>query len=162
MFIATNQNLSLLKTKGRLENFGLLKGEDNERWLISIVNVLRGGGLRLVSSFDSYEIQYFTKFFLNGVTYLDPHRFSLGDKSSVLSLNVLSNAYVLLLISCVFLTIKICLQIFNYLGIKSSSFLFIIVIAVFSRLPVRWAFSTVSAELCCSYFCDLYYSIGID
>lgn len=123
--------------KGRLENFGLLKGEDNERWLISIVNVLRGGGLRLVSSFDSYEIQYFTKFFLNGVTYLDPHRFSLGDKSSVLSLNVLSNAYVLLLISCVFLTIKICLQIFNYLGIKSSSFLFIIVIAVQSSLFFR-------------------------
>lgn len=123
--------------RGRIENFGLLKGEDNERWLISVVNVLRGGGLRLVSSFDSYEIQYFTKFFLNGVTFLDPHRFSLGEKSSGLALNVLSNAYVLLLISCVLLTIKISRQIFEHLGIKSSSFLFIIAITVQSILFFR-------------------------
>ena len=123
--------------RGRVENFGLLKGEDNERWLISVVNVLRGEGLRLVSSFDSYEIQYFTKFFLNGVTFLDPHRFSLGEKSSGLALNVLSNAYVLLLISCMLLTIKISQQIFEHLGIKSSGVLFIIAITVQSFLFFR-------------------------
>jgi len=123
--------------RGRTENFGLLKGEDNERWLISVVNIFRGEGLRLVSSFDSYEIQYFTKFFLNGMTFLDPYRFSLGEKSSVLSLNVLSNAYVFLLISCVLLTIKICRLIFEQLGIKVSSFLFLIAIAVQSILFFR-------------------------
>jgi len=123
--------------RGYVENFGMIKGEDNERWLISVVNVLRGGELRLVSSFSSQDVQYFEKFFLNGVTFLDPHRFSLGNEASVLSLRVLSNAYVLLLISCVLLTIKICGLIFQHLIIRSVTPSFMIAIAVQAALFFR-------------------------
>ena len=123
--------------RGYVENFGLIKGEDNERWLISVVNVLRGEDLKLVSSFNSYEIQYFTKFFLNGVTHLDPHRFWLGNESNVLSLNVLSNAYILLLISCVLLTIKICGLIFQHLMIRTVSPVFVFAIGVQALLFFR-------------------------
>lgn len=123
--------------RGYVENFGMIKGEDNERWLISVVNVLRGGELRLVSSFNSQDVQYFEKFFLNGVTFLDPHRFSLGNEPSVLSLNVLSNAYVLLLISCLLFTIKICGLVLQHLMIRTVSLFFVIAIGVQAFLFFR-------------------------
>ena len=123
--------------RGRIENFGFLKGEDNQAWLTPIVKVLRGEGLRLVASLDPRELQYFLKFMLNGTTALTSNMSSLGNESLLLSMNIVSNAYVFLLISSVFLALKIIRLVFQRFQLVCRSYLFIISLVVQAVLFFR-------------------------
>jgi len=123
--------------RGRIENFGFLKGEDNQAWLTPIVKVLRGGGLRLVTSLDTRELQYFLKFMLNGTTALTSNMSGLGNESLLLSLNIVSNAYVFTLISSVFLTFKIIRLVFQRFELLCRSYLFKISLVVQAVLFFR-------------------------
>lgn len=123
--------------RGRVENFGFLKGEDNQAWLMPIVKILRGGGLRLVTSLDTRELQYFLKFMLNGTTALSSNMSSLGNESLLLSLNIVSNAYVFMLISSIFLTIQIVRLVFQRFQLVFISYLFLISLVVQAFLFFR-------------------------
>ena len=123
--------------RGRIENFGFLKGEDNQAWLTPIVKVLRGGGLRLVTSLDTRELQYFLKFMLNGATALTSNMSGLGNESLLLSMNIVSNAYVFTLISSVFLTFKIIRLVFQRFRLGYLSFLITISLVVQAVLFFR-------------------------
>lgn len=101
--------------RGRIENFGFLAAEDNERWLTSVIAVIRGGALTFGAGFDSYSVQYFTKFVLNGFLYLSGRNISAVSEGSLLSINVLANAWIFALVTALLLSIRITVRLLAYL-----------------------------------------------
>ena len=121
---------------GKLEAFGFLAVEDNERWLTSIIKVLRGDELSLNSSFDSYSVQYFTKFFLNGFLFLSRLSFEF-PQSSLLSIEVLSNAWSFALITFILLTLRVASKTLKVVAHNENSLFLLLAVGIQSVLFFR-------------------------
>jgi len=92
---------------GIVESFQFLSAEDNERWLTSIISVIFEKPLSLSAEFDSFSVQFFTKYFLNTVFFISRIGREIVDDSGLFSLVVLSNAWIFTLISYVFFVLRI-------------------------------------------------------
>ena len=123
--------------RGRLENFGFLAAEDNERWLTSVIAVIRGEALTFGAGFDSYSVQYFTKFVLNGFLYLLGINISDVPERSLLSINVLANAWIFALVTALLLSIRVTVRLLAYLQPDSRNRLPLFVVGLMAILFFR-------------------------
>ena len=85
--------------RGQLQNLSFLaKGEDSALYMWSSSELLRGQKFTLVESFGASSYLYFYTFLNNGFLFLS-QKFAGSDSESLLiSLNVLSNAWVFVLV----------------------------------------------------------------
>ena len=113
---------------GMTEAFAFLSAEDNSGWLTSIISVIYERPLSLSASFDSFSVQYFTKFFLNNLLYTSRFGRSIIVDSGVFSLVVLANAWIFALISTAFFVLQIVDKIGQFIGNKPNP-LFLMIIA---------------------------------
>lgn len=89
--------------RGRIENLGLLSGEDSAGYLISIINLFRGEPFILKASFGPSDVLFFHNFFLNLFLRISELFTNSSSSSVLITLNVLSNAWIFTLLSSLLL-----------------------------------------------------------
>ena len=90
-----------------------------------------------MSSFDSFSVQYFTKFFLNGFLILGEASSESISHPGFSALVVLSNAWVLVLLSVVLFTLRISFRFIRVASSQNGIYIFAISCSVLSILFFR-------------------------
>ena len=130
--------LFLVVPRGQLENLRFLgKGEDSALYMWASSGPLRGQEFQLATSFGASSYLYFYNFLNNGFLYLSKLSAEPESNSLLIALNVLSNAWVFVLMSSILFSIRIVSIIRQKVSSSSSNLGFYIFIAVSSFLFFR-------------------------
>ena len=118
--------------RGKQAHLRYLIAEDNEGWLRTPLSTLRTNNLDLQIVFDTTSIQYFIKFTLNSFLFIFKPIFSTAISDVAITVNVVSNAWILLAISAVLLTLLIFEDFVVCLSQKSPPFIVFFAVSVIS------------------------------
>ena len=130
--------LSLVVPRGQLQNLSFLaKGEDSAQYLMASTTLLRGQDFQLVTGFGASSFLYFYNFFNNGFLNLSKLSADSETSSLLIALNVLSNAWVFVLVSSILFSIRIVSLIRHKVSAESSNLSLYILISVSSFLFFR-------------------------
>ncbi len=130
--------LFLVVPRGQLQNLSFLaKGEDSAQYLLASTTLLRGQEFQLATGFGASSFLYFYNFLNNGFLNLSRLTADPGENSLLISLNVLSNAWVLVLMSSILFSLRIISLIRQKVSIESSNLGLYILTAVSSFLFFR-------------------------
>ena len=130
--------LSLVVPRGQLQNLSFLaKGEDSAQYLMASTTLLRGQDFQLVTGFGASSFLYFYNFFNNGFLNLSKLSADSETSSLLIALNVLSNAWVFVLVSSILFTIRIVSLIRHKVSSESSNLVLYVLISVSSFLFFR-------------------------
>ena len=124
--------------RGQLQNLSFLgKGEDSALYMWASSSLLRGQELQLATGFSASSYLYFYNFLNNGFLYLSKLSTESNTSSLLISLNVLSNAWVFVLVSSILFSIRIASLITQKVLSGSSNFGLSIMISSYSFLFFR-------------------------
>ena len=130
--------LFLVVPRGQLENLRFLgKGEDSALYMWASSGPLRGQELQLVTGFGASSYLYFYNFLNNSFLYLSKLSAEPQSSSLLIAVNVLSNAWVFVLMSSILFSIRIVSIIRQKVSAESSNLGLYIFIAVASFLFFR-------------------------
>ena len=130
--------LFLVVPRGQLQNLSFLaKGEDSAQYLMASTTLLRGQEFQLATGFGASSFLFFYNFLNNGFLNLSQLTADRGVNSLLISLNVLSNAWVFVLISSILFSLRIISLIRQRVSIESSDLGLYILTAVSSFLFFR-------------------------
>lgn len=100
--------LFLVVPRGQLQNLSFLgKGEDSSLYMWASSGLLRGQELELATDFGASSYLYFFNFLNNGFLYLSKLSAKPDSSSLLIAVNVLSNAWIFVLISSILFSIRI-------------------------------------------------------
>ena len=124
--------------RGQLQNLSFLaKGEDSALYMWSSSGLLRGQKFNLATGFGASSYLYFYTFLNNGFLYLS-QKFTGSDSGSLLiSINVLSNAWVFVLMSSILFSVRIAFVLKQRISDRSGNFGLFAVVSVSSFLYFR-------------------------
>lgn len=124
--------------RGQLQNLSFLaKGEDSALYMWSSSGLLRGQKFTLATSFGASSYLYFYTFLNNGFLFLT-QKFAGSDSESLLiSLNVLSNAWVFVLVSSILFSLRVAFLLKQRISKESSNFIVFVAISFSSFLYFR-------------------------
>jgi hypothetical protein len=106
--VVSTAMLFFIVPRGQLQNLNFLaKGEDSAQYLMASTTLLRGQELHLATSFGASSFLYFYNFLNNGFLCLAKYSEDSESNSLMIALNVLSNAWVFVLVSSILFTIRI-------------------------------------------------------
>ena len=115
--------LFLVVPRGQLQNLSFLgKGEDSALYMWASSGLLRGEELHLATGFGASSYLYFYNFLNNGFLHFSKLSWNGETNSLLISLNVLSNAWVFVLVSSILFSIRIASLIRQKLSTESSDF----------------------------------------
>ena len=130
--------LFLVVPRGQLQNLNFLgKGEDSALYMWASSGLLRGDELHLATGFGASSYLYFYNFLNNGFLNLSKLSSDSEANSLLIALNVLSNAWVFVLVSSILLSIRIVSLIRQKVSAGSSNLGLYIIISVSSFLLFR-------------------------
>ena len=130
--------LFLVVPRGQLQNLSFLaKGEDSAQYLTASTTLLRGQEFQLATGFGASSFLYFYNFLNNGFLNLSQLNADPGLNSLLISLNVLSNAWVFVLVSSILFSLRIISLIMQKVSTESSNLGLYILTAVSSFLFFR-------------------------
>jgi len=130
--------LFFLVPRGQLQNLSFLaKGEDSAQYLMASTTLLRGQEFHLATDFGASSFLYFYNFLNNG--FLSLAKISENSKmnSLLISLNVLSNAWIFVLVSFIFFSLRVASLVKNKISTESSNSVILFFISVSSFLYFR-------------------------
>ena len=136
--IASTAALFFIVPRGQLQNLNFLaKGEDSALYMWSSSGLLRGQSFNLATGFGASSYLYFYTFLNNG--FLSLSRISAGSetKSLLISLNVLSNAWIFVLFSTILFSIRIASLLHQRFSSRFSNFGIFSFVSVSSFLYFR-------------------------
>ena len=130
--------LYLVVPRGQLQNLSFLgKGEDSALYMWASSGLLRGDELHLATGFGASSYLYFYNFLNNGFLYLSQLSADTEVSSLSIALNVLSNAWVFVLVSSILFSIRIVSLIRQKVSAGSSNLGLYISISLSSFLLFR-------------------------
>ena len=114
--------LFLVVPRGQLQSLSFLgRGEDSALYMWASSGLLRGEELRLATGFGASSYLYFYNFLNNGFLYLSKLSVDTEASSLLIALNVLSNAWVFVLVSSILFSIRIVSLIRHKVSARSSN-----------------------------------------
>ena len=130
--------LFLVVPRGQLQNLSFLgRGEDSSLYMWASSGLLRGQEFQLATGFGASSYLYFYNFLNNGFLYLSKLAADPQSNSLLIAVNVLSNAWVFVLMSTILFSIRIVSIIRQKVSTSSSNLGLYIFIAVSSFLFFR-------------------------
>ena len=130
--------LFLVVPRGQLQNLSFLgKGEDSSLYMWASSGLLRGQEFQLATGFGASSYLYFYNFLNNGFLYLSKLAADPQSNSLLIAVNVLSNAWVFVLMCTILFSIRIVSIIRQKVSTSSSNLGLYIFIAVSSFLFFR-------------------------
>lgn len=130
--------LFLVVPRGQLQTLSFLgKGEDSALYMWASSGLLRGEELHLATDFGASSYLYFYNFLNNGFLYLSKLSVDTEASSLLIALNVLSNAWVFVLVSSILFSLRIVSLIRNKVSAGSSNLGLYILISVSTFLFFR-------------------------
>ena len=136
--VASVALLLFVVPRGQLQNLSFLaKGEDSALYMWSSSELLRGQKFNLATSFGASSYLYFYTFLNNGFLFLSQNFAGSDSESLLISLNVLSNAWVFVLVSSILFSIRIAFMLKQRISDGTQSFGLLAVISVSSFLYFR-------------------------
>ena len=136
--VVSTAMLFFIVPRGQLQNLNFLaKGEDSALYMWSSSGLLRGQKFNLATGFGASSYLYFYTFLNNGFLYLSRIFADSDLRSLLISLNVLSNAWVFVLMSSILFSIRIVFIIKQRVSNGSSKFALYTVVSGSSFLYFR-------------------------
>ena len=124
--------------RGHLQNLSFLaKGEDSAQYLMASTDLLRGQDFHLATSFGASAFLYFYNFFNNGFLSLAKISDQSKTDSLLISLNVLSNAWIFVLVSFILFSLRIASLVKHKISAESLNSVILFFIPVSSFLFFR-------------------------